>query len=400
MTSIVFYFQVHQPYRVKAYPYDAIGERRDYFDDWLNEDVAKRVAELCYLPMNATLLRAIERTDGAFRCSFSISGTALRQMEAWSPKVLDSFRELADTGAVEFLCETSRHSLAALADPVEFKIQVAEQRALLKRHFGVEPTSFRNTELITDERVAAQVKELGFDVLLAEGADQLLHGKTSNVLYRMEEAGGLPLMLRDYPLSDDIAFRFSNSDWEQYPLYAETFVEWLETLPEGKSFIGLYMDYETFGEHQPASSGIFDFMAALPDKLLASSQSLDFALPRELVARELKEREEPIEVLSYPRPISWADEERDLSAWLGNHMQRAAHEAIYSLGDAARACGDPALLEAWRDLTTSDHVYYLSTKCASDGDVHQYFSPFDTPHDAFLNLMNVIEDLGRRLGVK
>ncbi len=309
--------------------------------------------------------------------------------------MLDSFRALQATGAVEFLCETSRHSLAALADPLEFRLQVEEQRALLKRLLDVEPTSFRNTELITDERVAAQVKELGFNVLLAEGADPLLHGKTSNVLYGMEGAGGFPLMLRDYPLSDDIAFRFSNTSWEQYPLFAETFVEWLETLPAGKSFLGLYMDYETFGEHQPASTGIFDFMAALPDKVLASDQALDFALPREVVARET-----PVENLVYPRPISWADEERDLSAWLGNHMQRAAHEAIYALGDAARSCGDPELLETWRDLTTSDHVYYLSTKCASDGDVHQYFSPYDTPHDAFLTIMNVVEDLGRRLGVK
>ncbi len=395
MTSLVFYFQVHQPFRVKAYPHDAIGVRHDYYDDWLNEDVAKRCAELCYLPMNETLLQAIERTDGAFRCSFSISGTALRQFELWAPKVLESFRKLADTGAVEFLCETSRHSLAALADPVEFRIQVDEQRALLKRHFGVEPTSFRNTELITDERVAAQVKALGFKVLMAEGADQLLHGKTSNVLYGMEEAEGFPLMLRDYPLSDDIAFRFSNTEWEQYPLYAETFVEWLETLQGDKSFIGLYMDYETFGEHQPRSTGIFEFMAALPEMVLASEKDLDFATPAEVAARE-----QPKQSIRYPRPISWADEERDLSAWLGNHMQRAAHDAIYALADAARSCGDPQLLEEWRDMTTSDHVYYLSTKCASDGDVHQYFSPYDSPHDAFLTIMNVIEDLGRRLGVR
>ncbi|MGK0483621.1 MAG: alpha-amylase [Planctomycetota bacterium] len=196
MTSIVFYFQVHQPFRVKAYPHDAIGKRHDYFDDWLNEDVAKRVAELCYLPMNETLLDAIERTGGQFRCSFSISGTAIRQFERWAPEVLESFRKLQATGAVEFLCETSRHSLAALADPLEFRLQVEEQKALLKRHFGVVPTSFRNTELITDETVAAQVKELGFEVLLAEGADQLLEGRTSNVVYGMEAAGGFPVMLR------------------------------------------------------------------------------------------------------------------------------------------------------------------------------------------------------------
>ncbi|MGB0332773.1 MAG: glycoside hydrolase family 57 protein [Planctomycetota bacterium] len=392
MTSIVYYFQVHQPYRVKPFPYDAIGSRTDYWDDWLNEDVAKRVAEKCYLPMNRQLLRAVERSSGAFRCSFSVSGTAIRQLADWAPEALESFRDLADSGSVEFMCETSRHSLAALADPEEFGAQVAEQRALLREYLGVEPTAFRNTELITDATVARQVKDLGFEVLLAEGADQLLHGRTAQALYGMGGADSFPLILRDFQLSDDIGFRFSNQGWEGYPLLAPTFNGWLESLPDERSFVGLFMDYETFGEHQSRDTGIFDFMDTMVD-LAVASDKLDFATPTEIVRRD------PIvEDLDYPRPISWADEERDVSAWLGNHMQRAAHEAIYKLGPAARASGDPDLLDTWRDFTTSDHVYYMSTKCETDGDVHEYFSPYDSPHDAYLNVMNALEDLRRRLG--
>lgn len=394
MTSLSFYFQVHQPFRVARYPYSAIGERHNYYDDWLNEDVAKRVAKLCYLPMNAVLKKAIEETEGRFRCSFSISGTAIRQFEAWAPEVIESFQELHATGAVEFLCETSRHSLAALVHPEEFRIQVAEQRALLKKHFGVEPTTFRNTELIVDASVARQVADLGFNMLVGEGADVLLNGKPPRQLFGMGDADRFPLFLRDYTYSDDIAFRFSNRGWEAYPLYAETFVEWIESLNDEDRLIGLFMDYETFGEHQPADTGIFDFMAALP-RLALEGERIQFELPREIA-----QRCKVGETLHYPRPVSWADEERDLSAWFGNHMQRAASDAIYSIRDAALATGDPEMIETWRDLTTSDHVYYISTKCASDGDVHEYFSPFDSPHEAFLTVMNVVEDLSSRLGVR
>ncbi|MEM9800594.1 MAG: glycoside hydrolase family 57 protein [Planctomycetota bacterium] len=393
MTSLVFYFQVHQPYRVRPYAYDEIGRRHDIFDDELNEFVARRVSERCYVPMNELLLRAIERSNGAFRCAFSLSGTAIRQLEAWVPEALESFRRLAETGSVEFLCETSRHSLAALADPVEFREQVDEQRRLLERTLGVSPTSFRNTELIVDETVARQVRELGFDVLIGEGAHQLLEGRTARALYGMRDADGFPLLLRDFDFSDDIAFRFSNRGWEAYPLFAPTFIEWLEALPQGDPFAGLFMDYETFGEHQPEDTGIFAFMEEMID-LAVRSDRLDFRTPSEIVRTE-----RVVEEVVYPRPISWADAERDLSAWLGNHMQRSAHDAIYALGPAARASGDPSLLSQWRDLTTSDHVYYMSTKFHSDGDVHEYFSPYDTPHDAFLYVMNAIEDMRLRLGV-
>ncbi|MEE2938819.1 MAG: glycoside hydrolase family 57 protein [Planctomycetota bacterium] len=393
MSTLCFYFQVHQPYRVKRYAYEEIGQRADYFDDWLNEDVVKRVAERCYLPMNAVLRRAIEETDGAFRVAFSISGTALRQFEQWTPEVIDSFRGLVATGGVELLCETSRHSLSALVNPEEFAFQVEEQRALLRRLFGVSPTTFRNTELIVDPAVARQVRDLGFDLLVGEGADVLMEGRAPSHLFEIEGAPGLPILLRDYRYSDDIAFRFSNPAWEEHPLFAETFVRWMGDLDEDR-VVGLFMDYETFGEHQPAQTGIFDFMSALPGQALERG-GIEFKTPSEL--RPLGTRGPAV---TYPRPVSWADEERDLSAWFGNHMQRAASDAIWSLRDAALSSSDPAHAEAWRDLTTSDHVYYVATACATDGDVHEYFSPFGSPHDAFLTLMNVVEDFGRRLGIR
>lgn len=393
MTTLCFYFQVHQPYRVKRYGYEEIGQRSHYFDDWLNEDVVKRVAERCYLPMNEVLRRSIEETDGAFRASFSISGTALRQFEQWAPEVIDSFRGLVATGGVELLCETSRHSLSALVNPEEFKVQVEEQRALLRRLFGVTPTTFRNTELIVDPSVARQIRDLGFELLVGEGADVLMGGRAPSHLFEIDGAPGLPILLRDYRYSDDIAFRFSNPAWEEHPLFAETFVRWMEELEEDR-VVGLFMDYETFGEHQPADTGIFEFMSALPRQALDGG-GIDFKTPAELTGLGTRGP-----AISYPRPVSWADEERDLSAWCGNHMQRAASDAIWSLRDAALASSDPAHAETWRDLTTSDHVYYVATACATDGDVHEYFSPFGSPHDAFLTVMNVVEDFGRRLGIR
>ena len=407
MTAVCFYFQVHQPFRLRRYSYFDIGESHDYFDDGLNEDVARRVAERCYLPMNQLLLEAIEATEGRFRCAFSISGTALAQFEQWVPEVLDSFRALIATGAVELLCETSQHSLAALAEPPdlgetpgfgreEFAAQVETQRATLLRLFDVRPTTFRNTELILDEGICREIEELGFEAVVGEGAEPLLGWRHPYVVYRPRGCERLSLLLRAYHYSDDIAFRFSNKEWAGYPLMADTFAGWLDEVPADAPFIGLFMDYETFGEHQWTETGIFDFMRALPGYVLENPR-LSFATPAEVV------REHPAESeLPFPRPISWADAERDLSAWLGNHMQRAAHRAAYDLAPLARAAaeaGSPELYAEWRKLTTSDHTYYMSTAhvADSDGDVHEYFSPYDTPHDAFITFMNVVEDLSARI---
>ena len=391
MTSVVFYFQVHQPYRVlaRAARSQELEDPFDLFDTGLDRLVLDRVAERCYQPMNQVLLEAIRRTDGAFRCAFSFSGTVLEQLETWSPETLESFQALVDTGHVEVLGETSMHSMAFLEDELEWVDQVGEHGKMVHRLFGVRPTTFRNTELVISGRVAQAVEQLGFDLLLGEGIDWLLDRRSPHHLWRPAGCSKLRLLLRDYRFSDDIAFRFSNPSWESYPLLAPTFAEWLGRLPESSEAVGLFMDYETFGEHQPASTGIFEFMERLPELLL--QEGLRFALPRE--AAELP----PHGSIRIPRPVSWADAERDLSAWMDNPMQVEAHRDVYRLGVAVRAAakeqGRPELLKAWRRLTTSDHVYYMATKFFSDADVHAYFSPYGRPHDAYVHFRDALDDL-------
>ena len=390
MTDVVFYFQAHQPYRLRPFPASEVGTWADPFDDEHNELVARRVSERCYVPMNELLLEAITANRGAFRCAFSVSGVLLDQLEHWVPEALDSFVRLADTGCVEFLGETSHHSLAYRDDLGEWEHQVMDQRNRIERLFGQRPTCFRNTELIISEAVARRIEALGFDVLLGEGADGLLMGRTPHRPWRPEGCQRLQLLLRDYVRSDDIAFRFSNREWDCYPLMADTFSSWLHALPSDAEFVGLFMDYETFGEHQAADTGIFDFMRALPRYVLANER-FRFDTPTAVAARYA-----PAGALAIPRPVSWADEERDLGAWLKNPMQNAAHDALYALGRELQAAGlDPhsETLERWRRLTTSDHVYYMSTAALSDGDVHEYFSPYESPHAAFVNFMNVLDDL-------
>jgi alpha-amylase len=390
--DVVFYFQVHQPYRLRHYTFFDIGSGASWFDDAENERILRRVAERCYLPMNALLLRHCEELGPLFRCAFSLSGTLLLQLERWAPEALESFVRLAATGQVEFLCETSHHSLASQVDMAEFARQVRAQAARVEELFGARPTTFRNTELVISRDVARAVEELGFEALLGEGADHLLGWRSPRYVYRAEGAARLKLLLRDYVLSDDIAFRFSNREWPEWPLSPERFAAKLAAGRPEERFVGLFMDYETFGEHQGPQTGILDFMAALPRAVLADPR-LAFATPSQVAARN-----EPVGTLELPRPVSWADAERDLTAWLGNPMQAAAHEALYALGArlADRAPDDPLAAE-WRKLSTSDHVYYMCTKFFSDGDVHKYFSPYASPHDAFISFMNVLDDLERRL---
>lgn len=394
MKDVVFYFQVHQPWRLRRYTFFDVGRSQAYFDDAENARILARVAEKCYLPMNRTILRLVERHGGAFRCAYSVSGTALAQMERWQPEALESFRRLAATGCVEFLCETSHHSLSFLGDEDEFRAQVRDQADRVERLFGRRPTAFRNTELVMSNRVARLAEELGFQAILGEGADHLMGWRSPHHVYRPETCERIKLLLRSYKLSDDVAFRFSNRAWSEWPLTADKFADWVTALPPREEVIGLFMDYETFGEHQWADTGIFAFMEHLPAALLARGGAR-FATPTEAA-----ERRDPVARLDVPWPVSWADAERDLTAWLGNAMQRAAHHALYELAPAARAAaaaGRPELLEAWRRLSTSDHVYYICTKWFSDGDVHKYFSPYATPYDAFITYMNVLDDLARRL---
>lgn len=393
MTAVVFYFQAHQPFRLRRYTFFDIGQHSDYFDAVENARIVRRVADKCYRPMNELLARLIARWGERFKCAFSVSGTLLDQLEEWSPDTLDGFQRLAATGSVEFLAETSHHSLAALFDPEEFDLQVREQADRIERTFGARPTTFRNTELVVDNAIARRAEQLGFRTILGEGADHVLGWRTAHHVYRPEGCERIKLLLRSYRLTDDIAFRFSNRAWNEWPLTAEKWTHWLENVPQRDDTVCLFMDYETFGEHQWADTGIFAFFERLPDEVLRSGR-FEFLTPAEASARY-----DPVGRLDIPHPTSWADTERDLTAWLGNHMQRAAAQALYALGPAVRNAGtdNPELLRQWRRLTTSDHLYYMCTKWFADGDVHKYFSPYASPHDGFIAFMNVLDDLARRV---
>jgi len=393
VTDLVFYFQVHQPFRLRRYTFFDIGRSDHYFDDVENARIVRRVAEKCYLPMNAVILRQIEATDGNFRCAYSVSGTALEQMERWAPEAIESFVRLARTGAVEFLAETSQHSLCGLYDAEEFRSQVKAQADKIERLFGRRPTAFRNTELVVDERIARMAEEMGYQVILGEGADHLLGWRSPHRVYRPEGCESIKILLRSYKLSDDIAFRFSNRGWEEWPLTADKFARWVHAVPSQDTVIGLFMDYETFGEHQWTETGIFAFMEHMPREILKDGR-FRFRTPSEVA-----EERDPVARLSIPHPVSWADVERDLTAWLGNAMQHAANAAFYALRPSvmrAAEAGAGEVLDDWRKLSTSDHLYYMCTKWFSDGDVHKYFSPYASPHDAFIAFMNVLDDLARR----
>ena len=392
--SICLYFQVHQPTRLRLYRFFEIGKDSHYYDDFTNRTILRRIAQKCYLPMNAQLLSLIKANKGAFKVAFSISGSALEQFERYAPEVLDSFKALAATGKVEFLCETYNHSLASIASVSEFQHQVLKHKAAIERIFGVTPTAFRNTELIYSDGIGEQVYDLGFKTMLTEGARHIMGWQSPNYIYTNPLQPKLRLLLRNYSLSDDIAFRFSNKAWEMYPLTAEKYVAWLKDSAKKDDIVNLFMDYETFGEHQSAESGIFDFMKALP-KAVLSDGTFSFVTPSEAVKKH-----SPVADLSVEDPISWADEERDLTAWLGNELQHEAFQKVYAMTEKLSIVNDPELWEDFGHLQESDHFYYMSTKFFSDGEVHKYFNPYDTPYEAFINYMNVISDFQIRLDEK
>jgi alpha-amylase len=390
MKSICFYFQVHQPFRLRTYRFFDIGKRNDYFDDLQNEWICRRVAEKCYLPANKLIKQLIEKTNRKFKISYSISGTALEQFELYCPDVIESFRQLAETGCVEFLSETYYHSLSSLVDENEFVFQVDKHKKKIEELFGQSPKIFRNTELIYSDDIASKVEKMGFKAQLAEGAKHVLAWRSPNYLYKNYPDRNLFLLLKNYQLSDDIAFRFSQTSWQGYPLTCDKFVSWLNQL-EAPDCVNLFMDYETFGEHQWKETGIFDFLERLPFEVFENSD-FDFATPSELISRY-----EPKDCVSSILPMSWADEERDLTAWLGNNLQNDAFEQLYELGSVVSKSKDEELLKVWRKLQTSDNFYYMCTKWFSDGDVHKYFNHYDSPYKAYINYMNVLSDLRLRL---
>jgi alpha-amylase len=341
--------------------------------------------------MNALLKRLIEKWGPErFSVTFAISGTALEQMQLYAPEVLESFQALHATGGVELVGETYAHSLACLRSRGEFERQVQKHRETLQELFEAEPLTFRNTELVYYDEVAQWVAKLGFASMLAEGADTLLGWRSPNFLYESEKAP-LKLLLRNYKLSDDIAFRFSNRSWAEWPLTAEKFVQWIADLPADQQLVNLFMDYETFGEHQWPETGIFEFFEAWVNSMLEQEQAL-FLTPRALL-----QYHKPVAALTVPEPLSWADSERDLTAWLGNELQTDAFESLYALEPQVVQQTDPDIQRDWLRLQTSDHFYYMCTKFFSDGDVHKYFNPYNSPYEAYVTYMNVLSDFKERV---
>ncbi|MEX2673556.1 MAG: glycoside hydrolase family 57 protein [Phycisphaeraceae bacterium] len=388
MPSVCFYFQMHQPFRLRRY--SIFDTEPTYFDEAGNAEILKKVAERSYEPGTKLLLEMIERHEGRFRISFSVTGVLIEQLRAHAPKVIENLQALAETGCVEFLNETYHHSLAFLYSRGEFREQVDRHAELMEEMFGQKPTVFRNTELIYNNDLAEYLEGMGrFKGVLTEGADALLEGRSPDVTYRPPGCEGLTLLLRNYRLSDDIAFRFSNRSWPHWPMTAAKFADWVGEL-EGP-VCNLFMDFETFGEHQWADTGIFAFLAEVPSALLRRAGN-DFKTVGEAI-----DAYEPADTFDVPQMISWADTERDLSAWLGNAMQSNALHEIYKLEATIKQTGDAALLQSWRRLSISDHFYYMCTKYFSDGDVHKYFNPYQSPYDSYINFMNVLDNLRSRV---
>ena len=384
--SICLYFQVHQPNRLRLYRFFDIGKDSHYYDDFANRTILRRVAQKCYLPMNALLLELIEANKGKFKVAFSISGSVLEQFDRYAPEVIESFRKLAQTGSVEFLSETYYHSLASLASPIEFKNQVLKHKAAIEHYFGVTPKAFRNTELIYSDAIGEMVYEMGFKTMLTEGAKHVLGWKSPNFVYSGAQAQNLKILLKNSGLSDDIAFRFSDRGWSDWPLTGEKYLSWLKASAQNDEIVNLFMDYETFGEHQKAASGIFDFMRALPEIVLNDGE-FEFVTPTQATKKH-----RPVGEIDVPDPISWADEERDVTAWLGNELQNDAFNKLNDQVEKLGLLNDEALWSDFGHLQESDHFYYMCTKFFSDGAVHKYFNPYDTPYEAFINYMNVLSD--------
>ena len=387
--SICLYFQVHQPTRLRLYRFFDIGKDSHYYDDFANRTILRRVAQKCYLPMNQLMLELINKNKGKFKIAYSISGSALDQFQRFAPEVIESFKALAATGRVEFLAETYYHSLASLASESEFRHQVEKHAAKIEELFGVKPVTFRNTELIYSNGIGEMVYDMGYKTMLTEGARHIMGWQSPNYVYTGETQPKLKLLLRNYGLSDDIAFRFN-----QNHVTAEQYVGWLKESAKEGDVVNLFMDYETFGEHQSADCGIFEFMKALPAAVL-SDGTFGFATPAE-VAKKYK----PVSDIAVDDPISWADEERDVTAWLGNELQSEAFKKVYAMTEKLSIVNDPELWNDFGHLQESDHFYYMCTKFFSDGEVHKYFNPYDTPYEAFINYMNVISDFQIRLDEK
>ncbi len=395
MSSICFYFHVHQPYRIRRYTVRDIGNLHNYFEEDPNDHkhnraIFRKVADKCYLPTNKLLLKLLKQHP-EFKISFSITGVFLDQAEEYDVEVIQSFKDLIDTGRVELISETYFHSLAFLYSKREFKRQIEMHLEKLEKLFNYSPQVFRNTELIYNDELGRYIESLGYRGILAEGADHILGWRSPNFVYSLPNGSHLKLLLKNYKLSDDIAFRFSDKGWKEHPLSAEKFANWVSSTNGSGQVVNLFMDYETFGEHQWEDTGIFSFMEHLPVELMKHPDN-DFVTPSEAIAKY-----DSFAELSFPNYVSWADIERDLSAWRSNSMQYDSLDKIHAMEEDVLATEDPELIKDWRKLLSSDHFYYMCTKWFNDGDVHKYFSPYESPYEAFINFMNVLQDLRLRI---
>jgi len=389
MASVCFYFQLHQPFRLRHYTLFDSGN--NYFDDYKNKQICRKVAQKCYMPSNSLMLDLIKKFEGKFKIAYSITGVLLEQLEMYAPEVLASFQELAATGCVEFLAETYYHTLSFLYSQDEFIEQIKKHKRIIKKLFGQTPRVFRNTELIYNNALPAIIEQIGgFDAILTEGPDYVLGYRSPNFVYRPLNSTKLKLLLKNYRLSDDIAFRFSNRDWCEWPVKADKFTSWINAVNGCGFVVNLFMDYETFGEHQWQDTGIFEFLRHLPGEILKHPDN-DFKTPGEVANAY-----EAVDAIDFPYTISWADIERDLSAWRGNCMQENALRELYRLEAKVKSTGDKDIITDWRKLQISDHFYYMCTKYFADGDVHKYFNPYDSPYDSYINFMNVLNHLDSR----
>ncbi len=390
--SICIYFQIHHPERLRKYQFFDIGKKHNYFDNYANRSELEDLAENCYLPANALLLDLIKKYEGKFKVAFSISGSAIDQLEMHTPEVIRSFQELAQTGQVEFLAETYSHSLASLSeDTDEFELQVKRHSAAIKELFGKKPVTFRNTSLIYSDKIGKRVADLGFKTMLTDGAKHVLGWKSPNFVYKNALDENLNLLLKNSKLSDDIAIRFSDRNWSEYPLTSEKYVDWVSHSLQETEVLNLFMNYEVIGHYNRAESGIFDFLRYFIQQI-TENPNYQFLLPKEVTKKHTAK-----DILPVPYPISWTDEERDITSWLGNELQKEAFTELFKIQPLVKKKKNAELNEDYSRLQASEHFYFMRTKLFSGADYHKYILPYESPYEAFINYMNVLSDFIERV---
>ena len=390
--SICIYFQIHHPERLRKYQFFDIGKKHNYFDNYANRSELEDLAKNCYLPANALLLDLIKKYEGKFKVAFSISGSAIDQLEMHTPEVIRSFQELAQTGQVEFLAETYSHSLASLSeDTDEFELQVKRHSAAIKELFGKKPVTFRNTSLIYSDKIGKRVADLGFKTMLTDGAKHVLGWKSPNFVYKNALDENLNLLLKNSKLSDDIAIRFSDRNWSEYPLTSEKYADWVSHSLQDTEVLNLFMNYEVIGHYNRAESGIFDFLRYFIQQI-AENPNYQFLLPKEVTKKHTAK-----DILPVPYPISWTDEERDITSWLGNELQKEAFTELFKIQPLVKKKKNAEINEDYSRLQASEHFYFMRTKLFSGADYHKYILPYESPYEAFINYMNVLSDFIERV---